>query len=201
MLCITCVDFMDKNVKHAILIRALKGGQETALRQLFDLYADDIYHVAYSVLKDPFESEDIVQEVLIKVWNSRFQLDETGNIWSFVYVVVKRLSLNRLRDLHMMTKKQVALPDTDFASALEADNGTLVQEILTLENEVLEKLPEQQKMAYLLSRSEGLTYKEIAGQMDIAPNTVKNHIIQALKTFREHFQRFGYPLLLIFLHI
>src|SRR5690606_32420351 len=153
----------------------------------------------YRVLKDPFESEEIVQDVFIKVWNARFQLDEWSNIWTFIYVVAKRSSLNRLRDLKVQLKKQAALAQTAFEQSRSCDHNALVHEILALEHEVLRKLPEQQKTAYLLSRSEGLTHKEIAQQMNIAPNTVKNHIVQALKTFRKHFQRFGYPLLLLFL--
>lgn len=191
---------MHKDIGHSTIVSALKVGQEAALRQLFDLYADAVYGIAYSVLKDSFESEEVVQEVFIRVWNSRDRLDEDGNIWAFVYVVAKRLSLNRLRDLRGKIKNQVALPEVDLVHTTGCDHPILVGEILALEHEVLEKLPEQQKTAYLLSRLEGLTYKEIASQMDIAPNTVKNHIIQALKTFRKHFQRFGYPLLLVFLN-
>jgi len=192
--------FMNKDLQHHIVIGQLKSGQEAALKLLFDRYSDDVYSIAYSVLKDPFESEDVVQEVFIKVWNARFQLDETGNIWSFIYIITKRLALNKLRDLKVQIKNQVVLFETNFAQIGSSDNNTLVQEILALEHEVLEKLPEQQRKVYVLSRVEGLTYKEIAGQMNIAPNTVKNHIIQALKTFKKHFQRFGYPLFLFFLH-
>ncbi len=191
---------MNKDLQHHIVIGQLKSGQEAALKLLFDRYSDDVYSIAYSVLKDPFESEDVVQEVFIKVWNARFQLDETGNIWSFIYIITKRLALNKLRDLKAQIKNQVVLFETNFAQIGSSDNNTLVQEILALEHEVLEKLPEQQRKVYVLSRVEGLTYKEIAGQMNIAPNTVKNHIIQALKTFKKHFQRFGYPLFLFFLH-
>ncbi len=191
---------MNKDLQHHIVIGQLKSGQEAALKLLFDRYSDDVYSIAYSVLKDPFESEDVVQEVFIKVWNARFQLDETGNIWSFIYIITKRLALNKLRDLKVQIKNQVVLFETNFAQIGSSDNNTLVQEILALEHEVLEKLPEQQRKVYVLSRVEGLTYKEIAGQMNIAPNTVKNHIIQALKTFKKHFQRFGYPLFLFFLH-
>ncbi|NGM62645.1 RNA polymerase sigma-70 factor [Sphingobacterium sp. SGG-5] len=188
-----------QDIEHAIRIGALKRGEEAALKQLFDHYSDAVYHVAYSVLKDPFESEEIVQDVFIKVWNARSELDESGNIWTFIYVIAKRLSLNRLRDLQVQLKRRTALAQTAIEQSGSYDQGTLIHEILDLENAVLEKLPEQQRRAYLLSRQEGLNHKEIAQQMNIAPNTVKNHIVQALKTFRKHFQRFGYPLLLLFL--
>ena len=189
-----------QDIEHAIVIGALKRGEEAALKQLFDLYSDAVYNIAYGVLKDPFESEEIVQDAFIKVWNARTELDESGNIWTFIYVVAKRLSLNRLRDLQVQLKKRAALAQAELERSGSGDHSTLIHEILALENEVLNKLPEQQKTAYLLSRLEGLNHREIAQQMDIAPNTVKNHIVQALKVFRKHFQRFGYPLFLLFFH-
>lgn len=188
----------DKHINHGALIKQLKNGQEVALKQLFDLYSDDIYGIAYSILKDSLESEDVVQEVFIRLWNTRLQLDETGNIWSYLYVVTKRLSLNKLRDAHAKIKDRVASISNDFIQDSSCDANVHIHEILALEYEVLKKLPDQQKKAYLLSRVDGLTHKQIAHQMNIAPNTVKNHIIQALKTFKKHFQKFGYPLFLFF---
>lgn len=183
---------------HINLIRALKDGKEDALQQLFERYSNDVYNIAYTVLKDSFESEDVVQEVFIRVWNARPRLDETANLWSFLYVITKRISLNKLRDARAKTIEHISMLEFVFSDVKKCDDDTIAKEILALEYEVLRKLPDQQKKVYLLSRVEGLTYKEIADQMNIAPNTVKNHIIQALKTFKRYFQRFGYPLFLIF---
>lgn len=187
---------IDKNIDHRAIIKRLKSDQEEALQLLFDLYADDIYSIAYSVLKDTLESEDIVQDVFIRLWNVRLQLDENGNIWSFMYVVAKRLSLNKLRDLQAKVRDCAVLIETDLVQE-SCDIHTHLQEILDLEYEVLEKLPDQQKKVYILSRMEGLTHKEIARRLNIAPNTVKNHIIQALKTFKKQFHKFGYPFFLL----
>lgn len=187
-----------KATPHINLIRALKDGQEEALQQLFDRYSNDVYNIAYTVLKDSFESEDVVQEVFIRVWNARSRLDETANLWSFLYVITKRISLNKLRDAKTKALGHISMLEFSFSEVKKCDDDTITKEILALEYEVLEKLPDQQKKVYLLSRVEGLTYKEIADQMNIAPNTVKNHIIQALKTFKRYFQRFGYPFLFIF---
>src|SRR5690606_21810953 len=97
----------------------------------------------------------------------------------------------RFMFLQVQLKKQAASAQAELGETENCGQGTLIHEILALENEVLKKLPAQQKTAYLLSRLEGLNHREIAQQMNIAPNTVKNHIVQALKTFRKHFQRFA----------
>lgn len=191
--------YIEDKIAYSLIIRALKDDQEKALRQLFDRYSNSVYRIAYSVLKDSLESEDVVQEVFIKVWDARHRLDETGNIWSFIYVVTKRLSLNKLRESRFRADEHIFVIEADFPRSAESDGDTISKEIHALEYEVIKKLPSQQRTAYLLSRVEGLTYKEIAEQMDIAPNTVKNHIVQALKTFKKYFRHFGYPLFLFFL--
>lgn len=189
----------NQNIDHSTLIRFLKDSQEQALCQLFDLYSDKIYSLSYRVLKDQYESEDLVQEVFVKLWETRFKLDDTGNIWSYLYVIAKRLALNKLRDKHLMRKGSILAEDCHLANADRSDEKMLIKEMIMLEHLVLENLPAQQKMAYLLSRTEGLTHKEIADRMNVAPNTVKNHMVQALKTFRKYFQKFGYPTYLFFL--
>src|SRR5690606_36938986 len=116
---------------------------------------------------------------------------------SFIYVIARRVSLNKLRESRFKIAEQVF--KLEAAPSNDSDEDTIRKEILALENEVIKKLPGQQRTAYLLSRVEGLTYKEIANQMNIALNTVKNHYIQALRTFNKLYQRFGYFLFLLFL--
>ncbi|HLT87735.1 MAG TPA: RNA polymerase sigma-70 factor [Sphingobacterium sp.] len=189
---------MDHTLRHKTVIEQLKDNQEAALKILFDTYADDIFGVAFSVLKDSQESEDLVQEVFIRLWNTRSTLDENGNIWSLLYVMTKRMSLNRWRDRKRLPECQILSANIIHLKSDNPDNNVYADEINNLENEAVNMLPEQQKKAYLLSRAEGLTHKEIAQLMDVSPHTVKNHIVQALKTLKKHFQKFGYPLLLIF---
>lgn len=188
---------MDHTLCHSTVIAQLKNSQEFALKILFDSYADDIFGVAFSVLKDSQESEDVVQEVFIRLWNTRSRLDENGNIWSLLYVMTKRMSLNRLRDMQRLGECQITSTNIVHLKSDNSDSKVHVGEINNLENEVLNMLPEQQKRAYLMSRTEGLTHKEIAHLMNVSPHTVKNHIVQALKTLKRYFQKFGYPLLVI----
>ncbi len=182
------------------VVLALKDSQEDALRYLFDTYSNAIYNVAYHVLKDDFESEDVVQEVFVKVWNARHNLDTSGNIWTFIYVATTRLALNKLRNLKFRIKEQHSMLSLGLILEKDCDYATEISEILNLEQQALQQLPEQQRKVYLMSRKDGLSYKEIAEELDISPNTVKNHIVQALKVFRKHFDKFGYPLLILFLN-
>lgn len=192
----------DQNITHFTLICSLRDSQEPALCQLFELYSDKVYSLAYRLLKDQYESEDLVQEVFVKLWDARSKLDETGDIWSFLYVITKRLALNKLRETNLMRRGRIPVEECFSICGNQSDEKILTKEMATLEHLILENLPEQQKKVYLLSRMEGLTHKEIAVRINVAPNTVKNHMVQVLKTFRKYFHKFGYPtyLFLLFFH-
>lgn len=181
------------------ITRELKLDRQLALKALFDCYAVDIYRVAFRILKDQYDSEDIVQEVFIKVWSVRHTLDENGNIWSFLYVITKRLALNKLRDKVLLDSIDLSKEVTHLISSKTADSFTYVSEISDLEKHIINRLPKQQQQVYLLSREEGLTYKEIAERLNISQNTVRNHIVQSLKFFKRTFQKYGYHIIFFFL--
>lgn len=185
---------MKRNTSFSI-IQELKADRESGLRSLYDEYAQSVYNIAYNVLKDQFESEDVVQEVFIKVWKARYDLDDNSNIWTFIFVISTRLSLNRLRNLKQKLKEERAIILHNTRVEVYCQNLD-ISELNQLEKVILNQLPGQQQKVYLLSRKEGKTYKEIAKLLNIAPNTVKNHLVQALKLFKKHLRKFGYFFLL-----
>ena len=166
-------------------IKRLVEGDEDAFTSIYEQYSEKVYRLAFRFLKDKALSEEIVQETFINVWLSREKLDPEGNMWLYLYVVAKRLSLNSLRQ---------ACKSNDFVENLlnfmEEQNSTeeevLARDLENFTGKIIEKLPRQQQLVFKLSRIEGLSHKEIAEQLHISPNTVKNHMVEALKTLRSH---------------
>lgn len=179
------------------IIDELKNNEQHALKELFDCYGQAVYRLAFRIVKNQFDAEDIVQEVFFKLWNVRSSLDDKGNIWSLLYVMTKRQALNKLRDSVILASVNTDLADRIMHSST-ADSPTHALEIDSLEKSVVKMLPKQQQQIYLMSREEGLSYKEIADRLDISPNTVRNHIVQSLKFFRKAFQKYGYHFILFF---
>ena len=164
-------------------IRQLIDGNEDVFTAVYEQYSEKVYRLAFRFLKDKALSEEVVQETFINVWLSREKLDPEGNMWLYLYVVAKRLALNSLRQ---------ACKSNDFIENLlnfmEEQNSTeeevLARDLENFTGKIIEKLPRQQQLVFKLSRVEGLSYKEIAEQLHISPNTVKNHMVEALKTLR-----------------
>lgn len=167
-------------------IQQLISGDESAFRMIYDQYSDKLYKLAFRFLKDREQSEEIVQETFIKLWLSREKLDPNGNIWLYLYVIGKRLSLNKLREIYKSTDltRQLLLYIKEAKNNTEED--ILVYDLEQFTEKIINLLPRQQQLIYKLSRREGYSHKEIADQLHISPNTVKNHMVEALKTLKSH---------------
>lgn len=165
-------------------IELLRAGDEAVFGLIYDLYSSKIYTLAFRFLKDSARSEEIVQETFIKLWQSRINLDSNGDLWLYIYVIAKRLSLNTLRELSRSASfvRELLIQMEDLHCQTEQD--ILAKELEAFSKEVISRLPKQQQLVFQLSRNEGLSHKEIAEVLKISPNTVKNHMVEALKTLR-----------------
>lgn len=181
----------------ASTIRCLIAGEETAFRTVYEAYSEQVYRLAFRFLKDSAWSEELVQDVFLKLWLNREGLDEKGNIWVYLYVMTKRLCLNRLREIRKSSALFERLMQnmdapTDIGAEVRLETAELEQHAQLL----IATLPKQQRLIFTLSREEGLSHHEIAQKLGLSPNTVKNHMVQALKTLRNSLQRSGYTYLL-----
>lgn len=177
---------MNKHSLDSNSISLLIAGDESVFTQIYELYSEKIYRLAYKFLKDQEQSEEIVQETFINLWLSREKLDAEGNIWLYLFVIAKRLSLNALRK----NARTVQLSNEILSPIVEMHNDTeeevLVHDLEQYTESIIQKLPRQQQLIFKLSRVDGLSHKEIAEQLHISPNTVKNHMVEALKTLKLH---------------
>ncbi len=177
---------MDKKFIDENAIRQLITGDESVFTAVYELYSEKVYRLAYRFLKDKEQSEEIVQETFIKFWLGRDNLDPQGDLWLYLYVISKRLSLNALRKIG----RSSVLIDKLLRQISDLQNST-EESIITHDLEhyiekAIDKLPYQQQVVFKLSRIEGLSHKQIAEQLQISPNTVKNHMVEALKTLKKH---------------
>jgi RNA polymerase sigma-70 factor (family 1) len=179
-------------------IQQLVLGDQSAFEQVYDLCSERVYRLAYRFLKDQEQCEEIVQETFINLWLNKEKLDPEGDIWLYLYVVSKRLSLNALRKI--ATSKYHT--DRLLYYFTEAHNGAeeqvLVNDLELMAEKVISELPKQQQIIFKLSRVEGYSHKEIADQLNISPNTVKNHMGSALKTIKSRLSDGGLVCLFIF---
>jgi RNA polymerase sigma-70 factor (ECF subfamily) len=169
-------------------IQQLIAGDGAAFDLIYKTYCSKVYRVAFRFLKDSEQSREIVQECFINLWMSREKLDPEGNIWLYLYVIAKRQSLNALRQICQSRELTEKLINHITTRHNDTEEYILVHDLEHFAERIIKILPKQQQLIFRLSRVEHLTHKEIANQLHISPNTVKNHMSEALKTLKSHLQ-------------
>ncbi|MBI9033174.1 MAG: RNA polymerase sigma-70 factor [Bacteroidales bacterium] len=165
------------------LIARLNQGDKAALEQLFKKYYT--YLCAYSArFVDSSElSEEIVQEVFVKLWEKRQDIVIRSSIKSYLFKSVHNFAINqyhqqKVRDNYKSTYEEPAMFD-------EVHELLIGQELEAGLQKAMRKLPEKRREIFELSRIQGLKYKEIADQLNISIKTVEGQISKALIQIRK----------------
>ena len=169
------------------LILGLKKGDHDSYETLFELYYAKFVNFADTVLRDRTVAKDIVQEAFIRLWLNRSRLDENQSLENYLYVIVKRLLLNHIRD----TKPALSL-ESESAQAVQT-NSWGGQDLIVIANETrnrindaIDRMPPQRRAVFTMSRNQGLSNKEIAESLQISVKTVERHMTLALAELREN---------------
>ncbi len=166
------------------LLRLAADGDEAAFIEIFNLYKNKLYSFLLRITKSEEQSLDFVQDIFMKLWMNRTSLSTIDNFSSYIFRAAQNKAINSFK--RSMTENCILKknPVAEMASnSIEADlEYKLLQTKL---NEVVKKLPPQQRLVYTLSREQGLKHEEIAKQLNLSVATVKNHMVQALKTIKE----------------
>ncbi len=175
------------------LFHRIKQGDVKAFEELFKQLYPSMCVVARDYVKDTGIAEDIAQEAFIKLWNSIEKYDEISSLKTFLYVMVKNLSLNYLTQAKMKGEYEESLPKEE---ALSFNNRIIEEESYRLLQQAIEKLPTQSAKIMKLSLN-GLQNKEIAIRLDVSVNTIKTLKYNALKVLKKNLQDYYFLLLLL----
>ncbi len=181
------------------LMTKLQAGDISAFEMLFKTYYQPLCNYAYSFVQDRDEAEEIVQATFLSVWEKRDNLAIHTGVKPYLYAMVRNASLNVLK--HDKIKQQHAALELAVAErSVESVARTVMAS--ELENRIfkaLDKLPEQCRLVFKLSRFEELKYAEIAEQLNISVKTVENQMGKALRIMREQLKDY-LPLLLVLMN-
>lgn len=170
-------------------IIALKAGEEPAFRHIFDLNFKKLYTFCFRLLKNKEQAEEVVNDTLLNIWVNRDRLNEDFPIAPYLYTISRRLSLNALRKIANSQKALDQLWLNMEKISNETEEAVLLGDLQRFTEAALIHLPPQQQVIFRLSRYEGLNYDEIAAKLNLSRNTVKNHLVAALKTLKTHFNQ------------
>lgn len=179
------------------LLAEIAAGDELAFRKLFDLYKERFYAVVLKMTNSDEVAQDIVQDVFMNIWTKRESLADVKNPSSYFFTAVYRRVYHHYRKIGLEKKLlQVASLVTESENTTE--EMMLAHESMNLISQAIAKLPPQQQLVFKLSKQEGLSREDIAHQLHLSPNTVKNHLADAIKFIRVFLRNSTLVFLIIF---
>ncbi|WP_461790553.1 RNA polymerase sigma factor [Pedobacter sp.] len=171
----------------AAQLSEFREGNEAAFKEIYVLYSSKIYAFAYSFLKDHMQCEEIVQETFLSLWENRRKFDGDRALEPYLFTIAKRQIVDQLRKVVSSKKLRENLLTSIAAQHNDTENEVIFADMLSFADKAISELPKQQQLVFKLSRVEGLSYDEIAERLGLSRNTVKNHLIVAVKKLKTCF--------------
>lgn len=158
---------------------------EDLFEQVFRAHFKNLHAYACTITRDPAAGEEIVQQIFVKLWEKREEIEIKGNVSVYLYRAVHNESLNYLKHLKVRAAYQTHTMRRHTPNDHEKASGkVMLNELEQRLEEALRELPEQCRTIFQLSRYEDLKYREIADKLDLSVKTVENQMGKALRLLR-----------------
>ncbi len=163
-------------------VSRLKSGDKSAFKALFEHYYPVFFTFAKNMLNDEFIADDIIQNVFMRVWIRRENLDTSRSFKNYLLVSVRNEIYVHYRSLFL--KKEEAL-DNDYVNSSSLEDDVSATDLKERIGGIISRMPQRRREVFTLSRVNGMTNAEIASRLGISVRTVEKHIELALRDIRK----------------
>lgn len=191
--------------KHSIndvkgLLLRVSEGDEIAFAQIFKAHYNQLSDFIMRITESEQLTQEIVQDVFLKIWINRHLLATIDCFKAYLIVVARNHAFNCLKQIAREKTQRKEWANTVLHLAINNPAETDLPDTSQLIDEAVELLPPRQKNVYLLSRREGISQQGIAQKLNISHETVKKHMVLALRFLKNHL-RANLRLFLLFIII
>lgn len=176
----------------------MANDDKKALEELFNYYYPRLYNFSKMFLKLEEGIDDILQEVFIKIWNNRSNIRNSSSFNPFIFTITRNLLLNELRKQLNNQKLKDKVQKLSIAEEYNSFEKLEYSELQGIVDQIIDKLPEKQQQVFILSRTHGLSHKEISEKLNISVKTVEYHITQSTSSIKSKLKQLGIISLLYF---
>ncbi|MBB5437287.1 RNA polymerase sigma-70 factor (ECF subfamily) [Pedobacter sp. AK017] len=173
------------------LVALLKQGDHGAFTEIYERYAPKLYYQINQLLRDGDASQDLVQDIFIAIWNKAHNIKAGANFAGYLYVAAQNSAIKFMRKGHLHIDYLDSLAELEENLSEEYGKDYDVEVLYELIEKEISNLPAKMKAIFELSRQGNLSYKDIAEQLDIAENTVRKQVSNALKIIRGNVHKYG----------
>lgn len=172
------------------LLPLIAEGDEQAFSHLYHQTNAGLYNAVMTYVKDPDTAREIVQQVYIKLWDSRRLLKDVRSLKDYLFILARNTVFDHIKK-HTVEMKylaalraQASVPDNNVISDMqERECGNLLRQVVS-------RLPPQQREAFLMASEQEMSYDKIAVRMRVSKFTVKRHLELARRHVRQRIHHY-----------
>ncbi|HEX5132388.1 MAG TPA: sigma-70 family RNA polymerase sigma factor [Candidatus Krumholzibacteria bacterium] len=173
-------------IRDAALIYRMRDRDESALSELYDVYADFVYSLARSIVRNDGDAEDITQEVFFRVWERAGAFDPSrGSPAAWITTMTRRLAIDKTRSRSFRSRGREAPIDAVPANAAVDASSTVLSAEANEVLAALNRLDAPYREVIRLSYYEGLSHSGIASRLDTPLGTVKSRLREGVIQLRK----------------
>jgi RNA polymerase sigma-70 factor (ECF subfamily) len=180
------------------LVRLARAGDTKAFEALAERHQQKAYHIAFGFVRDREEAKDLSQDAFLKAFMNLKNFDGRSGFYTWFYRILVNVCLDHKRrrsgraneEFNEAVENQVE-PSHPSAVTATPDKAAMASQLARKVGAALDKLPANQRTAFILKNHQGLSIKEIADVMETAEGTVKVHLHRAVRALREKLAEFA----------
>ena len=177
-----------------ILSPKIKEGDIGAFEELYKTMSSRIYKFAYSFVVCKEDAEEIMNDVFLKLWNSRNTIDEHKSLQSFLFTITRNATLDKLRKYSAEHVNLTAyFLDSPTEEYNPVENHIFSEELNGLVTSLINEMPPQRKRIFELNRFEGMSQRAISDYLNLSQGTVEKQISKALNFLKHELQKRSIP--------
>lgn len=173
---------MSQDQTDNLLFQAVKNGNESAFEILFELYYASLCRQVSFITKDKMVAEEIVSDLLFKVWIKKETINIHTTVCGYLFLAARNAALDHLRGQKVVTVDVEAANLNLLSEDYTPLDALITEETLNEWEQKISRLPVQRQKVFRMNKLEGKKYKEIARELSLSENTVRNHVQLALQS-------------------
>jgi RNA polymerase sigma-70 factor (ECF subfamily) len=185
---------------ETIMLKKMRDGDDSALEFFMRHYMELLYYRALAIVHDKMVAEDVVQEVFIRFWDQRGELQDASVVPAYLTRLVQNACLNHLE--YNSIRRRYAENYRKWHAQEDECPGWDEEEVEKLRrrlHDFIQTLPEKCREIFVLACVEGVRYHEVAERLHVSVNTVKTQVKSAYAKLRKNFGATDQELIIILL--
>ena len=180
------IDYSDEELMDMAM-----NGDTRAFEELFHRYKRRLLGFFYGLMLNTEEAQDCVQDTFLRLWQRRTQFAHKGRFSAYLFQIAKNHFLDKSRKqksrigLQSISGEESAESLRQISLSGDGYSEAAVKEIRSAVRDAIARLPEMQRLVYVLSEEQGMSYKDIAGILDCPVGTVSSRKVEAINKLRK----------------